>query len=356
MKTIKDAVIELGGKWPSKNLTKSTTETGWYITPKGTLTHKSFCLWINKSDFVSLAKKMDRIKDEPPLGKYEWGKEYPTNGKRPVLADDVICEVLDEVCGWCIDEKEGNVGTWKWFSVKAFRITDPRYKPADEVIRGEPSIRSELNLPVDEQEYEPVIITGADIAVGGGGGGFMPKAEPYFPPEKTKDEIAHMSEGDLRSYLYGLELHKTINKAEYVSEISKSKDFEMNVSAAEQNNSWHERGELPSFGDKFILKGKHSIDRDEREAEVTYSSNQNIVFNLFNQYGEVSNEICYSLSDFDARYIAMPIRTHREKVIEAVDSLIHDYQAGAEIRTEFLNVLYDSGMLVLPQYSGDTKD
>ena len=110
-----------------------------------------------------------------------------------------------------------------------------------------------------------------------------------------------------------------------------------------------------SVGARFILKGRHSIDKDEREAEVTYSSNQNIVFNLFNQYGEVSNEICYSLSDFDARYIAMPISTHREKVIEAAVKAMQPNSLTGTMEKWF-GKLFDAGMLVLPKDSSDTKD
>lgn len=38
-----------------------------------------------------------------------------------------------------------------------------------------------------------------------------------------------------------------------------------------------------------------------------------------------------------------PIRTEREKFIEAADLVIHDLQPGSEIRTEFLEALFDAG-------------
>jgi len=142
MKTIKDAVIELGGIYPVRESGVTVgdevllvqidfspeypeDEIGSFHAGGFGCDYEIYRVVCTRSEFESCAKRLGYING------YRWGVEYPTNGKRPDLADDVICGVLDEVCGWCNDENEGNVGTWKWFSVKAFRITDQRFKPAD---------------------------------------------------------------------------------------------------------------------------------------------------------------------------------------------------------------------------------
>lgn len=138
--------------------------------------------------------------------------------------------------------------------------------------------------------------------------------------------------------------------AEFVSESldckqnaeSVSEWFENNaptVYGKKDENNWHELGELPPVGALFDYVDSTHYHR----TSVIHERNGLVWLDGI------------GLVKFDPEKFR-PIRTHREKVIEAVDSLIHDYQAGAEIRTEFLNVLYDSGMLVLPQKSGNTKD
>ena len=80
----------------------------------------------------SLAKKecldyCERPQEKPM--KYKYGVEYPTNGVKPDLPDDVLVEFkktdgnwntlgCDEVRGWC------------WGGSMAFKIVDQRYKPA----------------------------------------------------------------------------------------------------------------------------------------------------------------------------------------------------------------------------------
>lgn len=75
------------------------------------------------------------------IGKYRWGVEYPTNGKRPELLDDVEVEIFSTVDSrW----SEGPVRIWNWnvSSIMKFRITDQRYKTDD---------TSYLNAPTQAQ-------------------------------------------------------------------------------------------------------------------------------------------------------------------------------------------------------------
>lgn len=257
MKTIEDAVIRFDGLW------QECFDVGF--APLG----------LTRQEFEACAKRMGFV------GKYRWGIEYPTNGKRPDLADDV------DVSMFSVADDEwhaGKIRSWNWGAktIVKFRITDPRYKP------------------VDEQEYEPVIITGADIAGGGGGGGFMPKAEPYFPPKKPVDEVSEKPE-----------------------------------------SNWHERGELPPVGvecemltcKEWIVVYVVGMDKASGRLVVRY-------IETGEYFGHTPEAHFYR-----------PIRTHREKVIEAAMDVCNKVPEGESV----LGYLYYAGMLVLPQDSGNTK-
>lgn len=68
---------------------------------------------------------------------YEYGVEYPTNGQKPDLPEDVLVDIrIDEH-----DEMSGRapVSSWIWWSewCYSFRIVDERYKPKPPVITQE---------------------------------------------------------------------------------------------------------------------------------------------------------------------------------------------------------------------------
>jgi len=69
-----------------------------------------------------------RAKELGFIGKYRWGVEYPTNGKRPELADDVVVTVHKMPTDETMKEI---VAHWNWCRMDCFKITDQRYKPAD---------------------------------------------------------------------------------------------------------------------------------------------------------------------------------------------------------------------------------
>lgn len=122
MKTIEDAVIELGGKLPNPTYRKTSNAAGWYISATGKLTHAVDCVWFEPEQFESCAKRLGYING------YRWGVEYPTNGKRPDLADDVLVDVTHSsgriYRNW--------IESWHRHSgITSFKVVDPRYKPAD---------------------------------------------------------------------------------------------------------------------------------------------------------------------------------------------------------------------------------
>lgn len=260
MKTIKDAVIELGGKWPKEFALGYMSYDGYRLYYDAT--GYQVCV---KEQFESTAKRMGYING------YLWGKEYPTNGKRPDLPDDVVVQLT--LNSFNINHEEAETANWSG-SFK-FKITDQRYKP------------------VDEQEYEPVIITGADIVSGGGGGGFMPKAEPYFPPKKPE-------------------------------------------------SNWFERGELPPVGVECEFNNNGAWIK----CKLVYKGKKRGMIEKMPSGDEQAITFERCVGKF------RPIKSHREKVIEAAMKCC---QAFPSTQLNFAEKLYEAGMLVLPQNSGDTE-
>ena len=71
-----------------------------------------------------------------PLGGYKWGVEYPTNGKRPDLEDDVLIKYKNNFHGdkWVATARVGQLvyqenGGTGVYPVTSFKIIDPRYTP-----------------------------------------------------------------------------------------------------------------------------------------------------------------------------------------------------------------------------------
>lgn len=300
MKTIKDAVIELSGLLPT------------WTTPKveGGLFISGDILWIDnfpdppiylckKPEFEACAKRMSYING------YEWGKEYPTNGKRPDFPKDtrVSCKVGGE---WEYDDDYSDeVDYWNWPKVQAFKVLDPRYKPADT--------------------------------------GYL-------------DEVSEISENkpDAEFVSESLDCKQ---KTESVSEW-----FEKNaptVYGKKDESNWHERGEFPPVGavvcyhedDGYAKTGymQDWIEGDELEILSHKTVNKVQVCVVFNKRTE------------DAQCLVADcmrqIRTEREKVIEAAFEFLKkdgfDYDATS---ADYFDALYNAGMLVLPPRKSDTKD
>jgi len=311
MKTIKDAVIELGGKWPSKSslciyMHRFESEKVWECSSS------SFGALYSKEQFESVAKRMankpswddapenanyliqdtrgrwnwcvdvqlnspsgtvmigvnpagvghlfgdnkDTLESRPskksPLWQYRWGVEYAANGKKPELADDVevVCFGYDGVnCG------NGRVFERRWDLMEKFKITDPRYKPAD---------TSYLN-------------------------------------EQSKDRIAERSKM-----------------------IANSRQCWPPV-AGMTVELWH--------GGRYV-----------EDVEFLCERGGNVVFWRF------SNDSVDSAVMPTAEL--KPIRTEREKVIEAAFAQLSEFKDSNQV----LGDLYDAGMLVLPPKKSDTED
>jgi hypothetical protein len=123
MKTLDDAVIELDGVWPSKSdLCVYMVE---YVSPKVWSAGSQVANWLfTKEQFTQRAKELGFV------GKYRWGVEYPTDGKRLDLDDDIIVEMKCKSGEWHpAGADEFYLFDPSYFS--ALKIVDRRYKPAD---------------------------------------------------------------------------------------------------------------------------------------------------------------------------------------------------------------------------------
>ena len=254
MKTIRDAVIDLNGKVPERTFSERTPNNYYISTNCICLNGEVVC---HITDFIEQAKRLGYING------YRWGVEYPTNGKRPELADDVIVSTkCNDNRGWLPETICFN-RDWRWPT--HFKITDLRYKPAD---------TSYLDV-------------------------------------KQKDHIVEANE---KVY-----------------------------------NSWHERGELPPVGVECEVYFDTDHYPEWHSGTVTYRSDKFTII----IYAD-GDERCYEPEELeDAKF--RPIRTHREKVIEAAENgMLTSRVSNAQRKT--IKRLYDLGMLVLPPKKSDTED
>jgi hypothetical protein len=261
---IEKAVIELSGEWPSGKSAKSSSD---YLIIDGKLWVQLLldkCMLCTREEFNAAAKRLGCING------YKWGVEYPTNGKRPNLPDDMVVDIRinkddslsgrDRVKGW----------VWGADDCVSFRIVDERYKPADE-----------------KTEIEKL--------------GIMP---PMNKNERCSIEPAPA-------------------------------------------NPWFEASELPPVGTEC----EYLCDEfgNYKACKILAIHGYTAAF-CIDGFGNTIFTGTKSTHKF------RPIKTDKEKAIEAADAAIHEYSAGAEIRTELLGALYDAGLLRLPEATtGDEK-
>jgi len=119
------AVIELSGVWPSASDCSnklSILAYTLYTDGPSEIKFKEFGT-IKRDQFTQRAKELGFI------GKYRWGVEYPTNGKRPELKFMTVIEVKRNDClSW--DSIQYMIGDEDMSYVTHFKITDPALKPA----------------------------------------------------------------------------------------------------------------------------------------------------------------------------------------------------------------------------------
>ena len=94
------------------------------------LMSESYAKTTNGKIICSIDEYKQRARELGWINGYKWGVEYPTNGKKPDLPDDVeICVRHDN--GYSCIQMNGFVANW--CSTEKFRIVDERYKPVSEI-------------------------------------------------------------------------------------------------------------------------------------------------------------------------------------------------------------------------------
>lgn len=303
MKNIKDAVIELDGKLPNRTYTKYSNAAGWYISRCGKLTHAIDCVWFEPEEFEDAAKRMGYING------YRYGVEYPTNGNRPDLPGGTLVE-LTFACG---SKYECKTSSTTFESrpihdpvVVSFRITDEKYKPVDEA--------TEINIA-----------------------------------EEVKKELRSVNKKMLSGCCQELGEIQPIDEASKGFEVIKRPEPYVPRKIASVDgiikNNWHERGELPPVGELVEYQQNREEKRFEK-CRVLAHHGVTVVFTL----DGLPNSV---FTGQMATHLFRPIRTHREKVIEAAVMICAQMKPNIVERME---AIYNAGMLVLPQDSGDTKD
>lgn len=124
-----EKLITPADKWsgPDSCLGFVTADAGHIV--KGDNAWQVLC---SKDEFNHRAKEIGWVNG------YLWGKEYPTNGKRPDFPDDVKVSAYCGVDGnWLAPRK---VSSLLWQHAEAFRIVDERYKPKQPESHSKPSI------------------------------------------------------------------------------------------------------------------------------------------------------------------------------------------------------------------------
>ncbi len=96
----------------------------------GKLDDMNYLVYFADAGFnVKLSEIKQRASELGYINGYRYGVEYPTDGKKPDLPDDLDVMVRSTNTGlWC-DERM--VISNFWPHTKSFKITDERYKPAD---------------------------------------------------------------------------------------------------------------------------------------------------------------------------------------------------------------------------------
>jgi len=135
MKTLDDAVIELSGAYP--DFDGKTYEKGsLYVCGRSRL-HESAGSGRGGYFICEKEQFQQRAKELGFVGRYRWGVEYPTDGKRPDLEDDVVVQCVLINKSLPDSDRFNPVVYWDWSKldndtdIESFKITDQRYKPVN---------------------------------------------------------------------------------------------------------------------------------------------------------------------------------------------------------------------------------
>lgn len=360
LKNIEDAVIYHNGVWPVEDggfLVYHKKEDEYSVSYDACIHTHAEQIVCNEQEFESAAKRIGYING------YRWGVEYPTNGKRPELPNDVFVE-RKFVEGWSQSPcpmRDFIV----WTEVKPFRITDPRYKPADTSYLNQCKYSGVADVDqlkvkcmhlIDDKPVDELAVSHSSIDGVHAGDKISIRGLKRKPSDEDGLEIIEKYLSKPDDSLSGRavmanEMSKLGRKA--AAELADDVDNAIRESVKELINdpsnqlasNWHELGELPPVGEKIeyttteYQEGKPAIEVGKWYFGKIIAYHNGFVWTSDNGIRKLS------VTKF------RPTRTEREKVIEAAVKLF----SGGNIY-DMYNTLYSAGMLVLPPKKSDTED
>ena len=112
------------------------------------------------------------------------------------------------------------------------------------------------------------------------------------------------------------------------------------------SNEWFERGELPPVGVRFEAYFERDSVPNWSAGIVAYKSDEHIILMFDN-----GDEVHYTASSLARMAKFRPIRTEREKAIEAAALVIeiNHGSSGSLLYKKYCESLYDAGLLRLPE-------
>ncbi len=117
---LKEVVQCFSGKWPHPEL----VYMGEFLSNKTfSINNYGDDTVCTKTDFNQCARELGYING------YRWGVEYPTNGKRPDLPDDVVVQPFISNINW--PQNHRKISEIDIALADSFKITDQRYKPVN---------------------------------------------------------------------------------------------------------------------------------------------------------------------------------------------------------------------------------
>lgn len=129
---IDKAVKKLKGKLPKTSQGVYASNLPLVLINRKDGSYHDGCIGYDHTEYTELCTQDEftqRAKDLGWINGYQYGAEYETNGKKPVLDDDVMVQVRyrNEPDGaW----RGGSVNLFIWEnSIEKFRIVDDRFKP-----------------------------------------------------------------------------------------------------------------------------------------------------------------------------------------------------------------------------------
>jgi hypothetical protein len=137
-----EAILHFNGVWPST----SNLDALAFADCKSCMYYPYYLVFQSvDSYFATKEQFLQRAKELGFVGKYRWGVEYATEGKKPDLPDDVLVSVAGKFINgnWYMYEFS-TIGV-DWDDCIKFKIIDQQYKPQDTSYLNVQEETSEMN-------------------------------------------------------------------------------------------------------------------------------------------------------------------------------------------------------------------